>query len=173
MPRPHPTLFLPLAFLTACTAKPARTDPAPPPPQVQATTRSLPSLSEERARPAANAPVAPSQKALPSLEDERARLKAAPVQLPDSPPAAIAEASKSYPEWWLTSVQLADGRYAACAEAEGVSFLGARQAALDQGVAALRDSLKAEPQNLSTDRITSVQSGGVFKVRVRVSCSAP
>lgn len=173
MPKSHPSLLLVLACLSACAAKPAPTEPAPPPPQVQPPARTLPSLSEERARPVTNAAAPPGRKALPSLEEERARQRVAPIALPDSPPAGISQAARDYPDWWLPSVQVVEGRLTSCGEANGVSFVGARQAALDQAVAALRATLNREPADLRTDRVTSVQSGGAFKVRVRVSAANP
>lgn len=170
----HPSFLLLLACLSACATKPAPTEPAPPPAQTPAQTpsRTLPSLSEERSRPVTTT-TAPPRKALPSLEEERARQRAAPIALPDSPPAAISQAARDYPDWWLSSVQVVEGRPTSCGEADGVSFVGARQAALDQAVAALRSALNREPADLRTDRVTSIQSGGTFKVRVRVSAANP
>lgn len=145
--------------------------------------RELPSLRQERSRAAADgakdgagpgggasAGANPSSRALPTLAEERARTSGAPIALPESLPAGLS-GKPGMPEWWLTDVRLADGRYAACAEADGVSFIGARQVALDQAVARLRESIKSDPSDLRTDRITSVQSGGMVRVRVRVSCA--
>ncbi len=166
-----------LLLLCSCAAKPAPAPTTEAAPAPSAPRRELPSLAEEKSRPPASTTPsvqsAAGSRQLPSLADEKARQKGAPIPLPDAPPAGISEAARSYPEWWLTSPQLVDGRMAACGEAEGVSFVGARQLALDQAVAALRTKLAKDPADLSTDRVTSIQSGGMFKVRVRVSASVP
>lgn len=132
-------------------------------------------MQQERTRPAASTsgPAAPTgARPLPSLAEERARTAPAPIPLPDAPPGGLS-ASNGMPDWWLVQVLVADGRYAVCAEGDGVSFIGARQVALDQAVAKLKAAMNAEPADLKTDRVSSTQSGGMFRVRVRVSGVTP
>lgn len=127
--------------LGACAGKPAHApspmtaDRAPSPAREQATRTDSPAVD-----PAPDAeragPVVPTTQQRPSSTAQPTQARALP-----GPDRRVADGR---PEWWLREPQWAEARLTVCAEALGSSVRDARRAAVDAGLAELRDLLERD-----------------------------
>lgn len=104
-----------------------------------------------------------------------------PAQTPASPePVAAApsnpvEASPppvgADPSWWIEGAKREDGRVRIAAKADGDAMIDARRAAVQSGTDALRTELKADPQDVQTEKVDLAHlDDGRWRVFVLMSC---
>jgi hypothetical protein len=130
--------------LGACAGKPASeesalsADRAPSPARAQATRTDSPTVDPapdaERAGPAV-----PTAQPAPASQTQPTQARALP-----GPERRVADGR---PEWWLREPQWAEARLTVCAEALGSSVRDARRAAVDAGLAELRELLERDAPN--------------------------